>query len=64
MGNVSPETFISSEGVENMVKRMCATTRTGWLGLYFDDGDASGGAGMAEWKRAAIIRAMNYCTTH
>lgn len=64
MGNVSPETFISAEGVENMVKRMCATTRTGWLGLYFYDGNASGGAGMAEWKRAAIIRAMNYCTTH
>jgi len=64
MGNVSPETNISAEGVENMVKRLCATTGNGWLGLYFYDGSSSGGPGMAEWKRAAIIRAMNYCTTH
>jgi hypothetical protein len=64
MVNVSPETGIGADGVVNAVKRMCATTRNGWLGLYFYDADASGGAGMAEWKRAAIIRAMNDCTTH
>lgn len=64
MANISPETYISGEGVTNAVKRMCAATRNGWLGLYFYDGSASGGPGMAEWKRAAIIQAMNYCTTH
>jgi len=64
MGNVSPETYVGADGVTSMVKRFCATTRNGWLGLYFYDAGASGGAGMAEWKRAAIIRAMNYCTTH
>jgi hypothetical protein len=64
MSNVSPETFISEQGVVDTVKRLCASTRNGWLGLYFYDGGASGGPGMSEWKRAAIIRAMNYCTTH
>ena len=64
MSNVSPETGIDAAGVRTIVKRMCATTKKGWVGLYFYDGEASGGPGMSEWKREAIIRAMNYCTTH
>jgi hypothetical protein len=43
---------------------MCAATRDGWLGIYFADIHASGGPGMSDWKREAIIRGMNYCTTH
>jgi hypothetical protein len=64
MTNVSPETGISFAGVKRTVARICSATRTGWAGLYFYDGKASGGAGMAAWKREAIIRGMNYCTTH
>ena len=64
MTNVSPETGISFDGVKRTTARICSATRTGWAGLYFYDGDASGGTGMAAWKREAIIRGMNYCTTH
>ncbi|MBA3499519.1 MAG: hypothetical protein M4D80_02755 [Myxococcota bacterium] len=64
MTNVSPETGVSFDDVKRTVAKICSATRTGWLGLYFYDGDAAGGAGMAAWKREAIIRGMNYCTTH
>ncbi len=64
MSNISPETGISAVSVKQTVARLCSATRNGWLGLYFYDGEAAGGAGMAEWKREAIIRGMNYCTTH
>ena len=64
MTNVSPETRITADGVKRTVARICSATRTGWAGLYFYDGHASGGSGMAAWKREAIIRGMNYCTTH
>jgi hypothetical protein len=64
MGNISPEARVDLAEVKAMTARMCSATRNGWLGLYFYDGEASGGAGMAAWKREAIIRGMNYCTTH
>jgi hypothetical protein len=64
MNNISPETSIDFEGVKRQIAKMCSATRTGWLGTYFYDKDASGGAGMSAWKREAIIRGMNYCTTH
>jgi hypothetical protein len=64
MGNISPETGVDLKAVKAMTARMCSATRSGWLGLYFYDGGASGGPGMAAWKREAIIRGMNYCTTH
>jgi len=64
MGNISPDTGISYAGVKNMTARLCSATRDAWLGLYFYDGKSSGGPGMADWKREAIIRGMNYCTTH
>jgi hypothetical protein len=64
MTNVSPETRVTADEVKRTVARICSATRTGWAGLYFYDGDASGGSGMAAWKREAIIRGMNYCTTH
>jgi hypothetical protein len=64
MTNISPETFIDATGVKRTVARLCSATRTGWLGIYFYDDGNSGGAGMSAWKREAIIRGMNYCTTH
>jgi hypothetical protein len=64
MANVSPETGITFAGTKQTVAKICAATRNGWLGLYFYDGQASGGPGMADWKREAIVSAMNYCTTH
>jgi hypothetical protein len=64
MANVSPETGLSFEATKALVARICSATRHGWAGLYFYDGQAAGGAGMADWKREAIIRGMNYCTTH
>ncbi|HEU0033650.1 MAG TPA: hypothetical protein VFQ53_23650 [Kofleriaceae bacterium] len=64
MVNISPETGVSFTDVKTLVARACSATRSGWAGIYFYDGQASGGAGMAAWKREAIIRAMNYCTTH
>jgi len=64
MNNVSPETRVDFETVKRQIAKMCSATRTGWLGTYFYDKDAAGGAGMSDWKREAIIRGMNYCTTH
>lgn len=64
MGNVSPETGQNADEVKALTARLCSATRVGWAGLYFYDGNASGGAGMANWKLQAIIRGMNYCTTH
>jgi len=64
MGNVSPETGLSYDEVKALTARVCSATRVGWAGLYFYDGQAAGGAGMASWKLQAIIRGMNYCTTH
>ena len=64
MNNVSPETGIDAVGVKRQIAKMCSATRTGWLGTYFYDSGNSGGAGMSAWKREAIIRGMNYCTTH
>jgi hypothetical protein len=64
MSNISPETGASFKYVKQITARICSATRSGWAGLYFYDGDASGGTGMAAWKREAIIRGMNYCTTH
>ena len=64
MANVSPETSLTFDATKATVARLCSATRNGWLGLYFYDGLAAGGAGMSEWKREAIIRGMNYCTTH
>jgi hypothetical protein len=64
MTNISPETSIDFVGVKRTIARICSATRSGWAGAYFYDGAASGGAGMADWKREAIIRGMNYCTTH
>ncbi|MDB4955248.1 MAG: hypothetical protein JWO36_2817 [Myxococcales bacterium] len=64
MSNLSPETGITMVGTKQTVAKLCAATRDGWLGLYFYDGTADSGAGMAAWKREAIISAMNYCTTH
>lgn len=62
MGNVSPETGLTAVTTKQMVARLCSATRNGWLGLYYYV--ASGGPGMSDWKREAIIRGMNYCTTH
>lgn len=64
MINLSPETSVDMVGVKRQVARECSATRDGWLGVYFYDATSSGGAGMANWKREAIIRGMNYCTTH
>ena len=64
MANVSPETGVTFDSTKDLVARICSSTRNGWLGLYFYDGKAAGGAGMADWKAEAIIRGMNYCTTH
>jgi hypothetical protein len=64
MGNVSPETRVSFVGTKDLVARLCSATRDEWVGLYFYDGQAADGAGMADWKAEAIIRGMNYCTTH
>jgi len=64
MTNLSPDTFIDFVGAKRVIAQICSATRNGWAGLYFYDGEASGGPGMAEWKREAIIRGMNYCTTH
>jgi hypothetical protein len=64
MGNVSPETRVTFDSTKDLVARLCSATRDQWVGLYFYDGQAAGGAGMAEWKAEAIIRGMNYCTTH
>jgi hypothetical protein len=64
MGNVSPETHVSFAEVKALTARLCSATRDEWAGLYFYDGQAVDGAGMADWKAAAIIRGMNYCTTH
>ena len=64
MTNISPETFIDFVGVKRTIAKICSATRNGWAGAYFYDGGASGGPGMADWKREAIIRGMNYCTTH
>jgi hypothetical protein len=61
MGNISPETDISMLDVKRMVARLCSATRDGWLGLYFYNPT---GAAMSDEKREAIIRGMNYCTTH
>jgi len=62
MANVSPETAISAVATKQTVARLCSATRNGWLGLYYYV--SAGGPGMADWKREAIIRGMNYCTTH
>ncbi len=62
--NLSPETGVDFVGVKRQIARECSATRDGWLGVYFYDGGNSGGAGMADWKREAIIRGLNYCTTH
>jgi hypothetical protein len=65
MTNLSPETNVTFEQTKQDVARLCSATRTGgWLGIYFYDPDGAGGAGMSDWKREAIIRGMNYCTTH
>ena len=64
MANISPETGVSFEETKAIAARVCSATRNGWAGLYFYDGSASGGVGMSAWKREAIIRGMNYCTTH
>lgn len=64
MTNLSPETAIDFVATKRVIAQICSATRTAWAGLYFYDGGASGGPGMAEWKREAIIRGMNYCTTH
>jgi len=64
MTNLSPDTFIDFVAAKRVIAQICSATRNGWAGLYFYDGEASGGPGMAEWKREAIIRGMNYCTTH
>lgn len=64
MGNVSPETRVTYEGTKDLVARLCSATRDEWVGLYFYDGHAADGAGMSTWKAEAIIRGMNYCTTH
>ena len=64
MANVSPETRLSFVQTKAITARICSATRTAWAGLYFYDPDGSGGSGMADWKREAIIRGMNYCTTH
>jgi hypothetical protein len=64
MANVSPETGISFVTTKQITARLCSATRHGWLGLYFYDALGAGGSGMADWKREAIIRGMNYCTTH
>jgi hypothetical protein len=62
MANVSPETALSAVATKQTTARLCSATRDGWLGLYYYI--AGGGPGMADWKREAIIRGMNYCTTH
>ncbi len=64
MTNLSPETRVTEVAVKQTIARLCSATRNGWLGAYFYDPTASGGSGMADWKREAIIRGMNYCTTH
>jgi hypothetical protein len=62
MANVSPETALSAVATKQTVARLCSATRNGWLGLYYYV--SAGGPGMADWKREAILRGMNYCTTH
>jgi hypothetical protein len=64
MGNVSPETHLTYEATKDLVARLCSATRDEWLGLYFYDSQGADGAGMSVWKAEAIIRGMNYCTTH
>jgi hypothetical protein len=64
MANVSPETGITFVGTKETVARLCSATRTEWMSVYFYDPQAAGGSGMADWKREAIIRGMNYCTSH
>jgi hypothetical protein len=60
MANVSPETGLTFVETERTVAKICEATRDHWLGIYFYNSSAP----MADWKREAIIRAMNYCTTH
>lgn len=63
MINISPETHLSAAQVYSLTKKACLATRQGgWVGVYFYDGSCADGCGMAAWKRAAVIRAMNDCT--
>ncbi len=64
MANISPETSIGYDGVYDITRKLCNDTQNGWIGFYFSDKTCSGGCGVSDWKREAMIKAMNYCTTH
>jgi len=61
LGNISPNVGLGAIDIEREVARICTATRNGWLALYYYN---QAGDSMSDWKRAAIIAAMNYCTTH
>ena len=60
MINLSPQTGVDFVGTKSWVARACSATRNGWAGIYF----YYAGQPMSDWKREAIIRGLNYCTTH
>jgi hypothetical protein len=64
MANVSPETGISFLTTKQITARLCSATRHGWLGLYFYDAQSRRRLRHGRLEAQAIIRGMNYCTTH
>jgi hypothetical protein len=60
MVNLSPQTGVDLVETKRIVAQACAATRNGWAGIYF----YFAGEPMSDWKREAIIRGLNYCTTH
>jgi hypothetical protein len=63
MINLGPDTGVDAYDTYTKTKRICDAVSDGqWIGIYFYDPSAVGGAGMSDWKALEILYALDACT--